>query len=316
MSLLGLSRRKVETYRDIVFSAWSHLSGGDADAQTFMRKAALNLFNRLDRDCNLLTRAEQLSTRSAAERWHWDLLFQENGIRAGLLHLAPGGSLPLHDHPDSIGVSIVLFGQACVTQADKDQPLTDAVQHLVELGDCSFVFPERGNLHGFSSDTGAVLLNLVIERKPQDIKQWHFSHNLLPSPALVRKSLVLPVALMAANTVMAGNCQIASIDQTNLETIQSCANDGDINSQLLLGNYYLKTESEYDAAEWYQKAAARGSSDAMYQLGLMYFDGIGVTDDPVKAMDLMYAAGSKGHKEAMQVWEYVMANPEPLEGVC
>jgi TPR repeat protein len=70
-----------------------------------------------------------------------------------------------------------------------------------------------------------------------------------------------------------------------------------------LGTLLLQAEdvSESDvveAAELFQKAAARGHADAEYNLGVCYRRGIGVAVDRDKARQLYREAAIKGHNSA------------------
>lgn len=70
------------------------------------------------------------------------------------------------------------------------------------------------------------------------------------------------------------------------------------NAQLFLGYCYIKEEEvEKDPSEafvWMNKAAKNGNIDAMWNVGLLYHDGIGVSKDLSKAYDFLQKAADKG----------------------
>lgn len=52
------------------------------------------------------------------------------------------------------------------------------------------------------------------------------------------------------------------------------------------------------AAAWFHRSAAQGYADAQFNLGLMYANGEGVPQDPVKAVELFRKAASQGNVDA------------------
>ena len=54
------------------------------------------------------------------------------------------------------------------------------------------------------------------------------------------------------------------------------------------------------AREWYEKAAANGSTDAMFSLGVLYANGQGVAQDYAKAREWYEKAVAKGDTNAMR----------------
>lgn len=58
------------------------------------------------------------------------------------------------------------------------------------------------------------------------------------------------------------------------------------------------TKDYQQALRWYQKAAARGNSDAMYSLGEAYEHGLGVREDVQQAVNWYDQATLRGNKSA------------------
>ncbi|MBQ9214022.1 MAG: sel1 repeat family protein [Bacteroidales bacterium] len=56
-----------------------------------------------------------------------------------------------------------------------------------------------------------------------------------------------------------------------------CADNGDVNSQIKLANYYWSVNDYNEAVKWFEKASENDSSDAQLMMGYCYFNGIGVT---------------------------------------
>ncbi len=109
-----------------------------------------------------------------------------------------------------------------------------------------------------------------------------------------------------------------SLDRSlDIEVLSRCAEQGHPEAQLLLGEYlqagHAPSTSLYQAAQWYLKAARAGNVEAQYRVGLMYLDGLGVTEDGYAGFDWISRAAMHGHPDAKQVFEYLLENPRPLE---
>lgn len=97
----------------------------------------------------------------------------------------------------------------------------------------------------------------------------------------------------------AGDCRIrggeyVAYDRANtssaLNVWMSAAKEGDADAQNYVGEIYmgaLGDESDYaQAAFWFQKAADQGHSSALLSLGSLYEQGLGVSKDTLKALNL------------------------------
>ena len=65
------------------------------------------------------------------------------------------------------------------------------------------------------------------------------------------------------------------------------------------------------AVKWFEKAAAKGSIKAEYDLGVIYYYGIGVEEDDEKAGDLFASAASAGYAPAMVMSGMLLADDDP-----
>lgn len=83
-----------------------------------------------------------------------------------------------------------------------------------------------------------------------------------------------------------------------IDQLLPAAEKGDKKAQYELAGLYQKEEEKDNAFKWYEKAAQNGSVDAMYELGVCYNNGSGVTPDVGKGKDWLRKAAAKGHKGA------------------
>ena len=56
---------------------------------------------------------------------------------------------------------------------------------------------------------------------------------------------------------------------------------GSAEAQFSLGQYHLSQQNYAEALRYFEMAEKGGSTQARYQLGVMYYDGLGVKENPV-----------------------------------
>ena len=112
----------------------------------------------------------------------WELLVDESTVRAGILQMRAGNRFPLHDHPDSLSVSLVISGAVIIGGFDRpsDSGTGRAVQlpavgrQLLKEGELSLVLPKHGNAHDLSALKDSTLLEVTVSRDPRGSKFWYF----------------------------------------------------------------------------------------------------------------------------------------------
>lgn len=94
----------------------------------------------------------------------------------------------------------------------------------------------------------------------------------------------------------------AQAEQTSLAELQTKSANGDKESQNLLGVKYFTgnevNKNELKAAELFTRAARQGLAKAQFNLGYMYHQGKGLTQDYMQACLWYKAAADQGHSEA------------------
>jgi len=66
-----------------------------------------------------------------------------------------------------------------------------------------------------------------------------------------------------------------------------------------LGNLYFSARDFDTARSWYEKAAAQHNANGLAGLGVMYANGLGVSPDTGKALELLGQAAAFGGRKAM-----------------
>jgi len=100
----------------------------------------------------------------------------------------------------------------------------------------------------------------------------------------------------------------AAISYSLEKTVEQKAAEGDVESQVHLGNVASVNGRVTEAAKWFGMAAERGHPDAQYRIGSFYSDGIGVKQNDTKAVEWLNKAAQQGHTDARQFLSTRYAN--------
>lgn len=99
--------------------------------------------------------------------------------------------------------------------------------------------------------------------------------------------------------------------------LQKEAEAGNADAQNNLGWIYSNghgaTQNYQEAMKWFRMAAAQGNASAQLSLGKMYSSGQGVAQDHVRAQMWLNLAVSKGNSEAQQVLEIGAKHMTPAQ---
>lgn len=79
------------------------------------------------------------------------------------------------------------------------------------------------------------------------------------------------------------------------------ANQGDSDSQVILGLCYNQLNEHIEAARWLRRAADQGHGSAMSMLGAYYIVGKGVPEDTDEGVRLLQKAAALGEEEAIDI---------------
>lgn len=102
--------------------------------------------------------------------------------------------------------------------------------------------------------------------------------------------------------------------EAKFDEVKQKAESGNVKDQLVLARRYYNgdgvTKDDAKAAEWYQKAAQKGSDFAQYKLGEMYDKGEGVAKDAAKAVEWWQKAAAQGNGDAQEALKHLPGNKE------
>ena len=86
-----------------------------------------------------------------------------------------------------------------------------------------------------------------------------------------------------------------------IEQLLPAAEKGDAKVQYELAGIYEQEMEDDNAFKWYEKAAQNGYVNAIFSLGICYWNGRGVKLDAKKGKALLLKAKAKGHKGAVKL---------------
>ncbi len=138
----------------------------------------------------------------------------------------------------------------------------------------------------------------------------------------MRPIRLLPTLWLMSSTIPADACHLdaALLDlppTARVARLEVCAEQGHALALLVLADQYLHGEGlprdTARAADYYRRAAEAGIPRAQLQYGIMLLDGEGVTQDSSEALEWIFRARQQGYGPAGEVFDYLMAHPEPLD---
>jgi len=324
-----------------VFENWSWLEKGDHCSQYWLSKHFYLLYRNVSSSTFFKQKSRiNTTTVNKDKGYSWIPLFENKKCRAGLLYILPNGGIPLHDHKESIGISMVLDGKPTITQShlseNNKRLLTllkpdQVIEHKPGLDELNFTFPGKTNIHGFSSNhSPSLLFNIVFFKEkhqrhyfvPMGYQGRNYNNNHLTVRKWLNYSFIMNFALATSamcecNLNLSKNKNQIEITDTKLNSLINCSKSGHAFSQFQLAELYNSgtsiKQNLYEAYSWYLKAAKNGHIEAQYQIGIMLLDGKGVTEDSFEALEWLSMSSQNGHIKARKVLKYILENPEPLE---
>jgi hypothetical protein len=268
--------------------------------------------------------------------WSWQTLYADTVCRYGLLHLPANGYIPLHDHAEAYGLSMVLEGHPFLLtpmfMPGKGRLINEKQIRVRRLhkDQISVILPGNHNIHGFRTDhESSTVLSFTIQKTNQ-VRHWYFTKpfGINDSIAYPRRLLLLTfiVMIMAGLSVThAGECDKQVLGQflreqskhRDINHLLACAREDYPQAQFWVADAYQSArgvnQDLAEAAYWYGRAAQQGMPEAQLRYGEMIMNGEGITEDSAEALDWIFKSYMGGNKEAEAMFHYLMTNPAPLD---
>lgn len=94
-------------------------------------------------------------------------------------------------------------------------------------------------------------------------------------------------------------------EQRAFELYLKSAEQGNMRAQYNLG-YWLLMNGDSMGYYWMKKAADQGLDDAQYNVGVCYYDGVGVNKDILEAFQWFIKAKEQGHEGALSILHEIL----------
>ena len=322
-----------------VMRHWNNLEEGNEHSQQWLTKRFLPLYHSSKSHHTFQEMLHTDAIRVNTDKGYlWSSLYENEQCRMGLLHIPAGSEIPLHDHRECIGVSLVIKGNPIISHYDlpKDNKAyistlnkENSSEHHAKNGDLSYIFPQKGNIHGFSSSSQSdtILLNIIFQKKSPEMRHYYLPH--MDYRANSSKSIhsmkwlgqTMMINLLSLNIAIA-SCNEHNAIQKADQAIkkggishfnEQCKDVKNIHVQFKIAERFRQDGKYHDAYLWYLKSAKGGNPDSQFELAMSYLDGLGVTEDAYEALEWLSKSSDNGHKQANEVMAYLLENPEPLD---
>ncbi len=246
---------------------------------------------------SLLPNYLQLLQRVESTREHQIIRIQASRNFKIALHIIPSAyTIPAHSHPDTISAINVLQGELQIEQ--------DSLQIDPERFDCKIkrnqscagLFELR-NIHRIHSlEKPSIYLSFQLSKHPT----FNFKKALY--------LLAAPLILLSPNSFAPHLTakEVSHNYSSNNLTISN--NKVDLANRFRKGNGIAK--DLYRAAQLYKEESSKGNAEAQYWLGVMYFDGAGITEDLDEALRWIAMSSDQKYPQAQKLLKHMLVTDD------
>jgi hypothetical protein len=176
----------LELYTEQILERWDKFSDGGPRVYELLSHRIQQLHERLSNTAIYEYGLKQiLNTPETDGTWHKTLIMHDPFIDASFIKLGNDSSIPIHDHPDTIGMILVLEGMLelrsftinpeIISFGRQAAYLRPADFQRLHKGGTSMVLPEKGNLHNLRCHDGhCILLDVQVSLPRRQEPRWFF----------------------------------------------------------------------------------------------------------------------------------------------
>ncbi len=129
------------------------------------------------------------------------------------------------------------------------------------------------------------------------------------------KCFVIPAILLLcacvtqkSNLIVRDYVPANQVNVPNISELQSLAYNGNPVAQYELGKLYYNglgvPKSHKNAMNWWLKSSNSGYANAQYSLGILYFEGVGIKNDFVEGCRWLGAAARQGMPQSINMYSF------------
>jgi len=157
-------------------SSQAGVSASDIDLCQTLRSNLLDLIHAK------LNQSEQPHTPDQIAQWGWQSWMDTHALRIGFLTVHENKPVPIHDHPGSAGLLVVLQGRLQVQQFSAAQTHSSArgiklsldQQLQARSGEFATFSPFEGNIHSVRAPEGpCIVLDILLKPYKEQERGWY-----------------------------------------------------------------------------------------------------------------------------------------------
>ena len=176
----------LELYTEQILDRWDKFSDGGPRVYELLSHRIQQLHERLSDTAIYEYGLKQITNTPETDgTWHKTRIMQDSFLDASLIKLGRDTSIPIHDHPGTIGMILVLEGMLelrsfsinpeIVSFGRQAAYLCPADFQRLHKGGTSMVLPDKGNLHDLSCHDGhCILLDVQVTLSHNREPRWFF----------------------------------------------------------------------------------------------------------------------------------------------
>lgn len=176
----------LELYTEQILERWDKFSDGGPRVYELLSNRIQQLHERLSHTAIYEYGLKQiLNTPETDGTWHKTQIMHDPFLDASFIKLGNDTSIPIHDHPDTIGMTLVLEGMLelrsfsinpqIISFGRQAAYLRSVDYQRLHKGGTSMVLPEKGNLHNLECNDGhCILLDVQVSLRRRRESCWFF----------------------------------------------------------------------------------------------------------------------------------------------
>jgi len=252
----------------------------------------------------ILPNYRQLLEQAESTRSHNIIRLSQHDSFKVSIHIVPSHfKIPAHLHPDLISIIDVQRGKLHIEQLTLSNQEERVSCRLKKHQACAGLFKLR-NIHRMQTfSSPCIFLSFRIAKKLEH------KYSLMAFIPLIPAFMFLFPSALSSNKPTSEKNYLLNPSSYSVKT--------SINSNVVMANKLrLNTgpyQDLYQASQLYKQEAIKGNAEAQYWLGVMYFDGSGITEDSDEALRWVAMSAEQNFSPAKKLLHHFLTTDEVLD---
>lgn len=183
--MIQIKRSSFKNAEDALERGLNYLSTFDGVDSSYIARCRTIYGNLIEWLRNASHILEMSHDQHADRGWSWAGLIDNEYLRVGLLSLNEESTIPIHDHPGSSGLLMILEGHLriqeyrchCASMSQSQRRMVEIEQvnrQLFGPGEFGAFSPTQGNIHSLQSFEGpCLILNILMSPYRNEDRTWY-----------------------------------------------------------------------------------------------------------------------------------------------